>query len=293
MWPVHLLYIQRHFALPHPLFVWQEFEYHSPQQWRLYNSEIFYNKGFKSTELLMNFCDNHENVKKSINKLLFSKTMDFTNCFISSTKHARKLVITCNKLMFCNNFENYYKGITRMKLATYSQITFTSSSTGLTPFPRSRKSFNQPSTLSCTLDDAEFSSSDGLNSTSDPVSSSRIISIGKSSESWEIKSHKCKAFFSKHEPDVHNLNPGQNGCGQKTMTRCCRSHLEVHVFLSFWKSIGSLLMKWYMKHIFYWTVTANKLWSLQLWTQFLQLRMEAWKIQDFNRIWTYDLTIPV
>lgn len=63
MWPVHLLYIQRHFALPHPLFVWQEFECHSPQQWRLYNSEIFYNKGFKSTELLMNFCDNHENFK--------------------------------------------------------------------------------------------------------------------------------------------------------------------------------------------------------------------------------------
>ena len=27
---------------------------------------------------------------------------------------------------------------------------------------------------------------------------------------------------------------------------------------------------------------SNKLSSLQLWTQFLQLRLEAWKFQDFN-----------
>ena len=30
-----------------------------------------------------------------------------------------------------------------------------------------------------------------------------------------------------------------------------------------------------------------------LWTQFLQLRKEAWKIQDFNGVWTLDLAIPV
>ena len=36
-----------------------------------------------------------------------------------------------------------------------------------------------------------------------------------------------------------------------------------------------------------------KLWSSQLWTQFLRLRREAWKIQDFNGIWTRDLVIPV
>ena len=36
-----------------------------------------------------------------------------------------------------------------------------------------------------------------------------------------------------------------------------------------------------------------KLWSSQLWAQFLQLRREAWKIQDFNRVWTRDLAIPV
>ena len=36
-----------------------------------------------------------------------------------------------------------------------------------------------------------------------------------------------------------------------------------------------------------------KLWSSQLWTQFLQLRKEAWKIQDFNGVWTCDLAIAV
>ena len=36
-----------------------------------------------------------------------------------------------------------------------------------------------------------------------------------------------------------------------------------------------------------------KLWSSQLWTQFLQLRKEARKIQDFNWVWTRDLAIPV
>ena len=36
-----------------------------------------------------------------------------------------------------------------------------------------------------------------------------------------------------------------------------------------------------------------KLWSSQLWAQFLQLRREVWKIQDFNGIWTRDLAIPV
>ena len=36
-----------------------------------------------------------------------------------------------------------------------------------------------------------------------------------------------------------------------------------------------------------------KLWSSQLWEQFLQLRREAWKIQDFNGVWTRDLAIPV
>ena len=43
-------------------------------------------------------------------------------------------------------------------------------------------------------------------------------------------------------------------------------------------------MKWYMKWIIYELRIWNqvKLWSSQLWTQFLQLRKEVWKIQDFN-----------
>ena len=51
-------------------------------------------------------------------------------------------------------------------------------------------------------------------------------------------------------------------------------------------------MKWIIhEHEIKWNQV--KLWSSQLWTQFLQLRREAWKIQDFNGVWTCDLAIPV
>ena len=30
---------------------------------------------------------------------------------------------------------------------------------------------------------------------------------------------------------------------------------------------------------------SSELWSSQLWTQFKQLRIEAWKSQDFNGVW--------
>ena len=55
------------------------------------------------------------------------------------------------------------------------------------------------------------------------------------------------------------------------------------------------MMKWYMKWIICELRIWNqvKLWSSQLWTQFLQLRKEAWKIQDFNGVWARDLVIPV
>ena len=66
-------------------------------------------------------------------------------------------------------------------------LTFKSSSMGLTKSPRPRKSFNHPSTLSWTLDEAEFSSRDGLNSTWDPVSSKRIVNTGSTSESCNTR----------------------------------------------------------------------------------------------------------
>ena len=42
-----------------------------------------------------------------------------------------------------------------------------------------------------------------------------------------------------------------------------------------------------MKCFIYWTadLKSSKLWSLQLWTQFKQLRIEAWKSQDFSIIY--------
>ena len=56
-----------------------------------------------------------------------------------------------------------------------------------------------------------------------------------------------------------------------------------------------LHVKWYMKCFIYWTVDlkSSELWSSQLWTQFKQLRKEAWKSQDFNGVWTHDLAISV
>ena len=50
-------------------------------------------------------------------------------------------------------------------------------------------------------------------------------------------------------------------------------------------------MKWIIYELRIWNQV--KLWSSQLWTQFLQLRREAWKIQDFNGVWTRDFAIPV
>ena len=54
-------------------------------------------------------------------------------------------------------------------------------------------------------------------------------------------------------------------------------------------------LKWYMKSFIYWTadLKSSKPWSPQFWTQFKQLRTEAWKSQDFNGVWTPDLAIPV
>ena len=50
-------------------------------------------------------------------------------------------------------------------------------------------------------------------------------------------------------------------------------------------------MKWIIYELRIWNQV--KLWSTQLWAQFLQLRREVWKIQDFNGVWTRDLAIPV
>ena len=54
---------------------------------------------------------------------------------------------------------------------------------------------------------------------------------------------------------------------------------------------SKLYMKWIIYELRIWNQV--KLWSSQLWTQFLQLRKEAWEIQDFNGVWTRDLAIPV
>ena len=49
---------------------------------------------------------------------------------------------------------------------------------------------------------------------------------------------------------------------------------------------------WNVSYIELRILKSSKLWSSQLWTQFKQLRIEAWKSQDFNGVWTRDLAIP-
>ena len=50
---------------------------------------------------------------------------------------------------------------------------------------------------------------------------------------------------------------------------------------------------WNVSYIELRILKSSKLWSSQLWTQFKQLRIEAWKSQDFSGVWTCDLLIPV
>ena len=50
-------------------------------------------------------------------------------------------------------------------------------------------------------------------------------------------------------------------------------------------------MKWIIYKLRIWNQV--KRWSWQLRTQSLQVRREAWKIQDFNRVWTRGLAIQV
>ena len=64
-----------------------------------------------------------------------------------------------------------------------------------------------------------------------------------------------------------------------------------------WRSrINSICsVKWYMKCFIYWTAVLkwSKPWSSQLRTQFKQLRIEAWKSQDFTPLksWLFQASI--
>ena len=58
--------------------------------------------------------------------------------------------------------------------------------------------------------------------------------------------------------------------------------------LQSWKKMVSLIYETHAS-----CIELRNVKSSQLWTQFLQLRIEAWKIQNFNGVWTRDLMIPV
>ena len=72
-----------------------------------------------------------------------------------------------------------------------------------------------------------------------------------------------------------------------------RVYSTTNKVIDIWNNISCV--KWYMKCFKYWTadLKSSKLWTSQLWTQFKQLRIEAWKSQGFNGVWNRDLAIPV
>ena len=50
---------------------------------------------------------------------------------------------------------------------------------------------------------------------------------------------------------------------------------------------------WNVSYVELQILKSSELWSSQLWMQFKQLHIEAWKSQDFNGVWTRDLAILV
>ena len=97
----------------------------------------------------------------------------------------------------------------------------------------------------------------------------------------------CDSDFSYLTPLLCVASLQKNLLGDHTSSwnACtCKEWRKTHV-----KLISVMVISRYLSKQF----DQVKLWSSQLWEQFLQLRREAWKIQDFNWVWTRDLAIPV
>ena len=72
----------------------------------------------------------------------------------------------------------------------------------------------------------------------------------------------------------------------KTSWNCWKSNWQKKkiMYFHFTKLWSLWMMKWYMKYIIYWTadVKSNKLWSMQLWMQFLQLHIVVPNFSGFH-----------
>jgi len=81
--------------------------------------------------------------------------------------------------------------------------------------------------------------------------------------------------------------PRDTGANEYFMKPLTLGAGHLWVLMSPWR----MDVKWYMKCFIYWTadLKSSELWSSQLWTHFEQLRIEAWKSQDFNGVWTRDI----
>ena len=122
---------------------------------------------------------------------------------------------------------------------------------------------------------------------------------------WKIKIYFCFFFYSTHPS--FSLSFSSHDKQNKTIwvfkanksgSCWCSCQGDLHNFhINFLGRTGNSNnnLKWYMKCFIYWTadLKSSKPWSSQLWRQFKQLHIEAWKSQDFNGVRTCDLAIPV
>ena len=67
---------------------------------------------------------------------------------------------------------------------------------------------------------------------------------------------------------------------------CCK---ECYI----WRGVEEPVKKMTLLYMCFLMSLLSELWSSQLWTQFKQLRIEAWKSQDFNGVWTRDLAMII
>ena len=120
--------------------------------------------------------------------------------------------------------------------------------------------------------------------------------------SYDLRSYERNFYNCVEKPEKFRTSTGFEPVTSRFRCDALTNWAMKPLDVGSWSFVGSngpvrneSMMKWYMKWIIYDLRIWNqvKLWSSQLWTQFLQLRREAWKIQDFNGVWTRDLAIPV
>ena len=91
----------------------------------------------------------------------------------------------------------------------------------------------------------------------------------------------------------HSFTEWKCNVGQLGGSLHCVSFESLQTIVAHILIVFFMIDAYEINHMWTADMKSNEEWSSQLWSQFLQLRKEAWKkIQDFNGAWTRDLAIP-